>query len=117
MAITAHRMIDRYTITHQSLSMTAGSVHRFAGVLLLGLAVAFLSLCLIPTEVLASEWREVFSHDSSARRIFSSALEDYRDGAYARAEQKFRTLIPAERSADEESRDECDDRDDDAMHG
>ena len=50
----------------------------------------------------ARDWREVFSQDPAARDAFLSALRDYRQGDYARAERKFRTLYPAESTADEE---------------
>jgi branched-chain amino acid transport system substrate-binding protein len=71
----------------------------------------FVLLCLltavfagnVASQALAADWREVFASDAAARKTFQAGLDDFRNNDIARAERKFRTLLPAADPADAEA--------------
>jgi len=71
------------------------------GALLWVLAAIFSALSSSPST--AADWGEVFVQDAIARRTFQAGLDDFRGGDFAGAERKFRTLLPASETSDEEA--------------
>ncbi len=70
-----------------------------------GFTVFWLVLLLLSigvSDAQAERWREVFTGDPAARRVFESALQDFRNGDFSRAEIKFRDLQTATRHFDAE---------------
>jgi len=69
---------------------------------LLWIVAAILSV-LTSSPITAAVWGDVFVHDAVARRTFQAGLDDFQNGDYVGAERKFRTLLPAPETSDEET--------------